>query len=189
LTTAAGLQPGAPVGQPEMQAATQKLTDTGLFSKVQFTFDGSELRFTLEPSGAGVPALFENFPWWNQQMLSAAVSVRVPLFHGTVVPESGMQQQVAAALTALVAEKGVQATVTSQPRSEAGKFNAVNFQIATPPVQIAEVQFAGASPAFADPINAVAKAAVAQDFNGAAEAALRTALRAIYHRQGYLDSP
>lgn len=36
LLTASGLKAGAPLGQPEIQAAAQRLSDTGLFSNVEF---------------------------------------------------------------------------------------------------------------------------------------------------------
>jgi outer membrane protein assembly factor BamA len=193
LLAAAGLQPGMSLSQLEIQAATQKLADTGLFSDVRFAFDGSELKFTLKPADGAEPVLFANFPWWDDKTLTAAVAARVPLFHGSVIPESGQQQQVTAALTALVAEKGVQATITAQKHSDAsGKTLGVEFQIDSPPVQIGEVKFAGVGaalvdPAQADPLGAIQKAAVGQEFNEATEATLETALRAIYHRQGYLD--
>ena len=151
LMSAAGLRAGVALGQPEIQAAAQKLSDTGLFSNIQFAFDGSELKFTLQPASGAVPALFANFPWWDNKTLAAAVAARVPLFHGTVIPESGMQQQIEAALTALVAEKVVQAKVKSHPHSDSGKLVGVAFEIESPPVQVAEVRFAGASAGLADP--------------------------------------
>jgi outer membrane protein assembly factor BamA len=187
LMTVAGLQAGVPLAQAEIQAAAQKLSNIGLFSKVQFAFDGSELKFTLQPADGAVPALFANFPWWDNKTLAAAIAARVPLFHGNVIPESGMQQQITAALTTLVADKGVQATITSQPSSDSGKPVGVKFQIDTPPVQVADVKFIGASPGLADLVSAIAKAAAGQQFNEATEATLQTALRAVYHRQGYLD--
>ena len=187
LLTASGLRAGAALAQPDIQAAARKLSDTGLFSNVQFAFDGAELKFTLRPADGGVPALFANFPWWNKPALDAAVAARVPLFHGNVIPESGMQQQVTTALTGLVAEKGVQATITSQPHSGAGKLLGVVFRIESPPVQVAEVRLSGASPALTDAVNAIAKAAAGQEFNDATEATLQTDLRAVYRRQGYLE--
>jgi outer membrane protein assembly factor BamA len=188
LLAAAGLQAGTPLGQPEIQAAAQKLSDTGLFSDVHFAFDGSELKFTLTKADGAAPVHFTNFPWWDEKTLTAAVAARVPLFHGAVIPESGLQQQVTAALTALVAEKGVQATILSQPHTDpSGKTVGVAFQIDSPAVQIAEVTFAGASAGLADPVGAIEKAAAGQEFNEATEATLDTALRAVYHRQGYLD--
>lgn len=187
LLTASGLQSGVPLGQPEIQAAAQKLSNTGLFANVQFAFDGSELKFTLQPADGAVPALFANFPWWDNKTLDAALAPKVPLFHGKVIPESGMQQQVTAALTAIVAEKDIQATITSQPRSESGRLVGVEFQIKSPPVQVAEVRFAGASGGMTDSVGAIAKAAAGQEFNDATAASLQTAVRAVYHRQGYLD--
>lgn len=188
LLTVSGLKPGDALGQAEIQAAAQKLIDTGLFTDVRFSFDGVELNYTLKPAGGMEPVSYANFPWWDDKDLNAAVAAKVPLFHGSVPPESGMQQQVAAALTALLAERGVQATVTSVPaKDEAMKDASVQYHIDAPPVQIGVVTFAGVSPAWVEPVGAIQKAAAGQDFEPSNEETLETALRAIYHRQGYLD--
>jgi len=188
LLAVSGLKPGDALGQAEIQAAAQKLIDTGLFSDVRFSFDGVELNYALKPAATLEPVSYSNFPWWDRAALNAAVAARVPLFHGMAPPESGMQQQVAAALTALLAEKGVQATVTAVPaKDEAMRDAGVEFHIDAPPVQIGGVTFSGASSAWTEPLAAIQKAAVGQDFDPATEATLETAVRAIYHRQGYLD--
>lgn len=189
LLAAAGLKPGDPVDRPAMQAAAQKLIDTGLYSDVRFAFDGVELRYMLKLAGNTEPVSYVNFPWWNNEALTAAVAAKVPLFHGSVPPESGMQHQVVAALTQLVAEKGVRATITAVPATDlaTGEAMSVQFHIDAPPVQIGSVTFAGASSAWRDSLTAIQKAAAGQDYDDATEATLATALRAIYHRQGYLD--
>lgn len=188
LLAVSGLKPGDSLGQAEIQAAAQKLIDTGLFTDVHFAFDGAELTYILKPASGMEAVKYANFPWWDEKALNAAVAGKVPLFHGSVPPESGMQQQVAAALTALLAEKGVQATVSALPaKDEAMRDAGVQFHIDTPPVEIGSVSFAGASGGWAEPLAAIEKAAVGQDFDPATEATLATALRAIYHRQGYLD--
>jgi hypothetical protein len=89
----------------------------------------------------------------------------------------------------LLAEKGVQAaTVTAVPaRGEAMKDAGIRFHIDAPPVQLGAVHLAGASSAWTEPVAAIEKAAAGQDLDPANEATLETALRAIYHRQGYLD--
>lgn len=145
------------------------------------------MNFTLQPADGAVPAAFANFPWWDKNALAAAVAAEVPLFHGQVIPQSGMQQQVATALTALLAEKGVQATIASLPRSDSGKIIAVEFQIQSPRVQVQEVKFTGVDASFTDAVGAIATAAVGQQFNETTQATLQTTLRAVYHRQGYLD--
>ncbi len=107
LLAASSLKPGDAVGQAEINAAAQHLLDTGLFSDVRFAFDGSELSFSLKAADGALPVSYSNFAWWDAKTLTASLEGRVPLFHGTVVPESGLQTQVIAALTALLAEKGV----------------------------------------------------------------------------------
>ena len=187
LLAASGLAAGVPLGQPEIKAAAQKLSDTGLFSDVRFSFDGSELLYTLTPTTGAGPVYYQNFPWWDAKSLTAVVAARVPLFHGSAVPESGLQNQVAAALTALVQEKGVTATVTAMPRKdESGAINGIEFRIDSPPVQIGEVRFSGASGAWTDKLAAIQKAAAGQDYSEGTESTLRQAVNAIYHRQGFL---
>lgn len=172
-----------------MQAAAQKLSDTGLFSDVRFSFDGAELHYALKPADGSEPVLYQNFPWWPSQDLTAALATRVPLFHGLLVPESGLQAQVAAELTKLVQQKGIAATsISAVPRTEpSGQVTGVEFHIDTPPVQIGEVQFQGASPGWTDPLAAIQKAAAGQDFGEGTESTLNAAIKAVYHRQGYLD--
>jgi outer membrane protein assembly factor BamA len=151
LLAVSGLKPGDSLGQTEIQAAAQKLIDTGLFTDVHFAFDGAELTYILKPASGMEPVTYANFPWWDEKALNAAVAVKVPLFHGSVPPESGMQQQVAAALTALLAEKGVQATVSALPaKDEAMREAGVQFHIDTPAVEIGSVNFSGASGAWAE---------------------------------------
>ena len=80
------------------------------------------------------------------------------------------------------------ATVSAVPaKDEAMKDAGVEFHVDAPPVEIGVVTFSGAGSAWADPLAAIEKAAMGQDFDPATEATLATALRAIYHRQGYLD--
>lgn len=189
LLVVSGLKPGDTLGQAEIQAAAQKLIDTGLFTDVKFSFDGVALTYTLKPAEGMEPVSYANFPWWDDKALNAAVAAKVPLFHGSVPPESGMQQQVAAALTALLAEKGVEgATVTAVPaKDESMKDAGIEFHIDAPPVEVGVVNFSGVSSAWTEPVGAIQKAAVGRDFDPATPSTLEAALRAIYHRQGYLD--
>ena len=189
LLSASGMKPGTTIGPPEIRAAAQKLIDTGLFSNVQFSFDGQTLLYKLTPVTGLEPAMYANFPWWDAASLTAAVAAKVPLFNGEIPPESGLQQQVADALTALLAEKGVQAQVTAVPAVDpkTGKTIGVEFEIMSPPVQVGEVKISGADAVFAAPVAAIEQAAAGQDYDGATQATLGVALNAVYHRQGYLS--
>jgi outer membrane protein assembly factor BamA len=188
LLAATGLAPGVALGQPEIQAAAQKLDNTGLFSDIRFSFNGVELHYTLKPADGAAPVIYANFPWWKGADLTAAVAAKVPLFHGSVVPESGLQNEVVAALTTLVREKGVSATVTAMPNTnDSGQTVGVTFRIDSPPVQVGAVTFTGAGAQWAAPLAAIEKAAAGQDYGVGTKSTLEAALKAVYHRKGYLD--
>jgi outer membrane protein assembly factor BamA len=143
----------------------------------------------LKPADGAIPVLYQNFPWWKSDALTAAVAAKVPLFHGAVVPESGLQSQIATALAALVQTKGVTATIDAVPyRDESGNLKGVQFRIAAPAVQIGDLQFQGASPAWVEQLAPVQKAASGQDYGAGTESQIAVAVRTIYHRQGYLDA-
>jgi len=185
LLKASGLIPGVPLGQPDIQAAAQKLDNTGLFSDIRFTFNGVDLHYALKPAQGVVPAIYENFPWWTNQELEAAVAAKVPLFHGEVVPESGLQNEVAAALTDLLQQKGVPATVIALPRKDTTA--GVVFHIDSPPVELGTVNLSGWSPDFSAPLTAIEKAVTGQNYGPGTESVLEAALKAVYGRKGYLD--
>lgn len=188
LLAASGLKAGVPLGQADMRAAAQKLSATGLFSDIRFSYDGADLVYSLKPAAGAVPALYANFPWWQPQALSNAIASRVPLFHGRLIPESGLQDQVEAALTALLKEKGINATVVAAARSNLGGGTlGVAFSIQSPAVQVGQLTFTGASPAWSDQLAAIAKAAAGQAVGEGTESQLEAAIKAVYHRKGYLD--
>ncbi|HTW46718.1 MAG TPA: POTRA domain-containing protein [Acidobacteriaceae bacterium] len=189
LLAYSGLAPGKPLSHADIDAAAQKLMDTGLFASIQYKYDGVELLFTMTPTDGALPVRYANFPWWDDAALSAAVEAKVPLFHGSLPTDSALQQSVTGALTTLLAQKRVQAaTITATPSLDpAGKADGIVFHIDAPPIQVGAVTLSGASAAFAEPVAALSKAAAGQSFDGATESTLTAALKAIYHRQGYLE--
>lgn len=183
-----GLAPLKPLSHDAVQAAAQKLMDTGLFGDINFKYDGTELLYTMTPGTDALPVAYVNFPWWDDASLNAALAAKVTLFHGELPQESSLTQAVVDALERMVAATGVQATVTATPTEDpSGKFTGLQFHIDAPAVQIGAVTLTGASAAWSEPVSAIAKAAAGQNYDGAAEATLFTALRTAYHRQGYLE--
>ncbi|WP_221312704.1 POTRA domain-containing protein [Granulicella aggregans] len=65
LTTVTGLTPGKQVTTEEIDAAMQKLVDTGLFSDMRYTVNGQALTFMLTPVAADqlLTARYKNFVW------------------------------------------------------------------------------------------------------------------------------
>ncbi len=183
-----GLRAGESLTRDQMQAASDKLTATGLFTDVRFTFDGETLTFALKPSAAVVPAEYDNFPWWDNAGLNAAVAGRVPLFHGALYPGGPMRAEVSAALTALLAAKGVRAAITTSPVGDAdGNQVAILYHIDAPPVVVEAFHVYGYSGIWTRPIEEVEKAAAGEKVDVSTRDKLGDAVRAAYGRLGFVD--
>lgn len=184
-----GLRPGAPVTRGQMQAATNRLTGIGLFSNVKFSFEGETLTFALEPSPAVVPVQYDNFPWWDDKTLNAAVAAQVPLFHGALYPGGPMREEVTAALVSLLAAKSVRgATIsTAAVGNESHDQVAIRYHIDTPPVVIAAFHIYGYTGVWTQPLEAVEKAAFGQKVDGAIRQKLADQVRAVYGKLGFID--
>src|SRR5580692_9346366 len=85
------LEKDSQVGKPDLQAAADRLLQTGLFAKVNYTFqtrgDGLTVTFQLEEA-LRVPIYFDNLPWFTDGELGDAIRKKVPFFDGTL-PEAG----------------------------------------------------------------------------------------------------
>jgi outer membrane protein insertion porin family len=183
-----GLHPGEAVTRDQIQAASDKLTGTGLFTDVRFSFDGSQLSFVLNPSVAVVQVRYDNFPWWDDKALNAAVAAKVPLFHGALYPGGAMREQVIAVLTSLLAAKGVQgAVIATTPVGDAnGDQVAILYRIDTPAVVVEPVHVEGYSGVWTQPLQAVEKATFGQPFDGSIRNKVAAAVRSVYDSLGFL---
>jgi len=182
-----GLHPGDAVTREQMQAVSDKLTASGLFAGVRFSFDGGELTFLLQPSTTLLPVRYGNFPWWDERALNAAVAAKVPLFHGSLDPSGAMRDQVSAALRSLLAAKGIQAVITTGAAADANSDQAaVLYRIDSPPVVVGPVHIEGYSGVWTQPLDAIEKSVEGQPFDGSSCDKLAALTRAAYGRLGYL---
>ena len=190
LEQVAGIHLGTPITQEDIRAAAEKLNGTGLFSNVNFQADNTGLHFDLTPAEILLPVSFDNFPWWKEEEVVSQVHAHVPLFHGKLPPTSTIQQQVTDALVALVATKGVTATVeaTQQEEVETGKLAAIRFRILAPAITIGAVTYTGVGSGNSADIEPIALAATSQDYSSiATPASLSQSIKNVYHNKGYLE--
>src|SRR6266436_4632187 len=93
-----GLQTGAQVGKDDLQAAADKLVQSGLFAKVKYNFqsriDGLLVTFHVEEAPR-IPAYFDNLPWFADSELNDAIRAKLPFYAGAL-PEAGAVVDVAA---------------------------------------------------------------------------------------------
>ncbi|MDP9339338.1 MAG: hypothetical protein M3P45_10765 [Acidobacteriota bacterium] len=145
VTALAGLSIGAAVGKPDLQAAADRLVQTGLFSNVNYSFqsrdDGLYLTFKLLEAPR-VPAYFDNFPWFADSELADAIRKVLPFYDGTL-PEGGAAvDQVAAILTDLVASRGMHTVIEHQViANPLGEGTVQEYRIADVVLQISRLEF------------------------------------------------
>ena len=115
IAAAIGLRAGGTVTREDMQAAADKLVELGLFSNVQFHFStvATGVRVTYEVAdGPAVPVSFDNFPWFTDAELIAALKRTVPLFDGSAPPRGSVLDAMSGTLEKLVETHGVLGTVS-----------------------------------------------------------------------------
>jgi outer membrane protein insertion porin family len=145
VITLSGLTVGSAVGKPELQAAADRLVQTGLFSNVNYAFQSKEeglyLTFKLAESPR-VPAYFDNLPWFTEAELSEAIKKDLPFYDGTL-PEAGATvERVSAILAELTASRGMRTAVEHQViANPIGEGTVQEFRIADVVLQISKVEF------------------------------------------------
>lgn len=91
IAPATGLHVGSQIHRADLQQAANTLAQLGPFTNVQY-------RFTTAPTGVvvqfqvtnapAVPVFFDNFPWFTDDQLDAALKQSTPLYDGSA-PEHG----------------------------------------------------------------------------------------------------
>ena len=108
ITALSQLEKGSQVGKSELQAAADRLLQTGMFAKVNYTFQtrGEDLTviFQLEEAPR-VPVYFDNLPWFSDSELADAIRKKVPYFDGTLPEAGAVVDQVGDALKDLLASR------------------------------------------------------------------------------------
>ncbi|MHB8525686.1 MAG: POTRA domain-containing protein [Candidatus Acidiferrales bacterium] len=112
-----GLKDVATVDRDTIQAGADRLAHSGLFSSVRYRYSGDVggIRVTFQLQDAPTfPVSFDNFPWFTDAELSAALSQsRIP-FHGEAPATGAILDTMAQTLEKTLATRGVHATVKYQ---------------------------------------------------------------------------
>src|ERR1700732_5075352 len=110
ILTMSGLQIGAEVGRDDLQAAADKLVQSGLFAHVAYKFqsraDGLIVTFQLEEAER-IPAYFDNLPWFTDGELNDAIRAKLPSYNGTLPAAGAVVDQAAEAAGAFLALHGL----------------------------------------------------------------------------------
>jgi outer membrane protein assembly factor BamA len=194
LLKVTGLTPGSASTQEGLQAAAQHLSDTGLFSDINFASNEKGLVFTLKPMQDSnlLPASFANFVWWSSEQINSTLKTTVPLYTGVVPLTGNLQDSVIAALKSMLATKGVTTAnivaipASAQPGSIA---SSIRFEIESPQVRVHSIALPHISPLLQPQLDKVIKEHVGKPFvEGTTPADISSQLTEIYRNDGYLDA-
>ena len=154
LEHVAGLHAGSRMVLADLQAAAQRLADTGCFDEVKIDSQGAAsaltVIFLLKPSAAGEvhPVEFANLVWFTPEELQGIVHKAAPLSAGGLPELTAVLDAVSAGLESALAAKGVAGATVSHSvvtASSSAPRTAVVFRVQRPYVQLGAVTLEGAS--------------------------------------------
>lgn len=193
LLTVAGLRDHGPFTKAELDAAVQRLADTGLFNGTSYKVDETALVITLAPmeSAKMLPVQFSNFVWWTPQELESGLRVQVPLYAGRVPLNGDMLERLEKALVAMMEKKGIAGAKVDQVTDSAGiggPITATTLGLTTPEVRVGTIRLAG-SEATAAELERVQALLGGQEYDerSTRKALVQTAA-GMYRDDGYLDA-
>jgi outer membrane protein assembly factor BamA len=145
LVTLCGLQTGAQAGRDDLQAAADKLVQSGLFAKVRYNFqtrtDGLLVTFHVEEAPR-IPAYFDNLPWFADSELHDAIRKKLPFYDGTLPTHGSVVDQAADALREFVSSHGLTAALDHAVLANpTGEGSIQQFRIDGASLRIARLEF------------------------------------------------
>ena len=146
---ASGLQIGQLVDIPTLDAAAQRLIESGLFKKLSYRYrtNGDQVVVTFETEedkGAAAPVVFDNFVWFSDEELLTAIRQQIPSFAG--MANSGATNGITRALQKLLQERRMAGRVEYAPVSDPSGGNVEQvFSVEGVKIPICTVRFSGAS--------------------------------------------
>ena len=148
VVAATGLVVGSEVGRSDLQAAADKLSKTGLFDKVSYSFEtrtGVIVTYHVEESPR-IPVYFDNIPWFADSELADAIRKKLPYFDGTLPQGGDAVEQAAEAIKELIASHGVEVTLEHQVTGNPlGDGTVQLFKVEGPRLHIEKLEFSDPS--------------------------------------------
>jgi hypothetical protein len=185
------LQKDSQVGKQDLQAAADRLLQTGLFAKVNYKFQSKDqvvtLTFVLDESPR-VPIYYDNFAWFSDGELNDAVRKKLPFFDGTLPEGGAVVEEAADAIKDLLASRNVNTTIEHQVLANPiGDGNVQQFHAQDCPFTVARVEFGDPAVGQSHAVQQSLEAVLGKPFSRMAiDLFLAEQLRPFYVTQGLL---
>src|SRR5882762_11205039 len=150
VISASGLKVGSTINPEVLDAAADKLMQSGMFRKLGYKLhtadDEATVIFEVEEASRHLPVVFENFVWFSEAEIARAIRQDVPFFDGTA-PEAGTTtDKIAAALQRLLSQKKIPGRVEHMPyaNTATGK-QEILFTVEGVKIPVCSLHFPGAT--------------------------------------------
>ena len=187
-----GLAVGQSVDIDAVEAAANRLLESGLFVNLSYklkgTTDKSVLTFEVVERRWTMPVSFDNFVWFTDEELAAAVRRRFPAFDGTAPESGGVTDQIKQALEELLRERKVEGSV-EYTLSESPATRRVEhlFSVKGPGLRVCKLSYAGARAVPEELLVTKSGGIFDNDYSRAYAAGfVESSLLPLYHEKGYL---
>ena len=187
-----GLALGSQVGRTDLQAAADRLVQTGLFSKVGYNFQtrsGVVVTYHVVES-LRVPIYFDNIPWFADSEFADAIRKKLPFFDGTLPEGGAVVDQAADAVKELIASHDLPVTLQHElTPNPAGEGNVQLFKVEGASLRIAKLEFSDASLLASKAVQQHLSEIVGKPYSRMAiDLFLVEAIRPVYLRKGCLHA-
>jgi outer membrane protein insertion porin family len=197
ILAASGLQMGQNVAEGDFKEAAQRLGECGMFTDVAYSYSFSsagtklELQLADVDSSKLVPALFENFVWFTDDELRAAIQKNVPLFKDLLPIGGNLPDRVQEALQSLLSEKQLPSRVDfmRQTNGPDEPITAIGYRVEEVSIRIHSMEFPGASPEHSALLTTASQSLIGAEYGRSnIVAAAKFDLLPVYLQRGYLKA-
>jgi outer membrane protein assembly factor BamA len=188
-----GLRLGNTITMAQLQAASDRLSDSGAFDSVTYRYStrGNELsaEFKVQETDKVLPCAFDNFVWFSDQQLDQALRARVPFYTGVTPVNGTTSKEIAAALEQLLHTSGVSGTVEQIASADhpGAPISALLFTVKGVDMPMRSVTFPGASAIPEGELVIASSQLMGQDYSASNVSVFgKDGLLPLYGRHGYL---
>jgi outer membrane protein insertion porin family len=187
-----GLQVGQSVDIDAVEAAANRLLESGLFVNLSYklkgTTDKSVLTFEVIERKWTMPVSFDNFVWFTDDELLAAVRRKVPAFDGTAPEAGGVTEQIKQALEELLRERKIEGAVEYTLSADtSGRKVEHLYSVKGPGLRVCKLNFAGARAVPEELLVTKSGGIFDNDYSRAYVGGfVESSLLPLYHEKGYL---
>jgi gas vesicle GvpC-like protein len=187
VIASSGLKIGEPFSVEATDAAAERLVSSGLFKKVGYRTRTAGANVTItfqleEVKGQSSPVVFDNFIWFSDEELSAAIKREVPTFNGSAPDIGNTNEAIKKALQNLLDEHKLSGQV---------EYNMTEhdhlFRVAGMPMRICTLHFPGAQTVSEEKLIQVTRSSMEHEYSRqSAQTFPKFGLYPLYRELGHL---